>query len=567
MFPGSEKAAVEVVGHVIILGITVTGISMITLVGVPVIYQLEERANVQNMEQTYTMLDSRVSRVALGEAPRQIIDVNPGGGSVSIQPNSSSAQSYVLIEFKMDTGAIIPVTIPMGKIVYRNGDREVAYEGGGVWSKYPAGSVMLSPPEFNYNGVTLTFPIVNITGNYSSGGKGTSTLNVEKRGEAQIICPNATFPNPLSKNVTQVTITLKSEYYDGWADYFRSITLATVKEVPDEKKVVLSLQTQPVVTNFFYGALASKKIEMKNNAISDSYNSSKGPYSSSKSENGSIRATAEIKMDDHAIVKGNAMTHGDITGKGTITKDAYANSFDYVDVLGMEYGPVEGLSLGSTTSLVQSKLNEYQATNNNLASTCLRDAGNRTLDGKYSNNSDWKKNSDNNPECVIYTGNYYLEKFDLGDKSVLILDTTSGAVNMAIESHDLKVSNNANINVRGSYHVRIYLNEKLDLNNNALINPTNNDKSYLFQVITSSSQDITIHNNVDYRGFIWAPYSKIELENDMEVFGAIVGKEFKLKNNQAIHYDEALQNYTEMTSDTTMMYLYITRYDVMASVN
>src|SRR5574341_905197 len=93
----SEKAEVEIVGHIIILGLTITGIAMITLVGVPTIYRLQEMTNIQNVELTYTMLDSRASKVALGETSRQVININLGGGSASVKPNSSSEPSFILI--------------------------------------------------------------------------------------------------------------------------------------------------------------------------------------------------------------------------------------------------------------------------------------------------------------------------------------------------------------------------------------------------------------------------------------------------------------------------------------
>jgi len=48
------------------------------------------------------------------------------------------------------------------------------------WSKYAEGSVMLSPPEFNFNGVTITLPVANISGKSSISGKGTASLRLEK---------------------------------------------------------------------------------------------------------------------------------------------------------------------------------------------------------------------------------------------------------------------------------------------------------------------------------------------------------------------------------------------------
>lgn len=561
-FTDSEKADAELVGHIIILAITIIGISMIALVGVPAIYTFQDMATVRNAEQTYTMLDSLASKVALGEATVQSIDIDLKGGSVSLIPNSSSQPSYILFELKNGSNTT-SMSVPMGKILYRLGERDVAYEGGGVWTKYPSGSVMLSPPEFNFNGVTLTFPIVNVSGNFSAGGKGTASLKIEKKNStnnAKIIYPTAAYQNPLDQNITKVSITIKSEYYDAWADFFRSKSLLLVNTYPSEKKVVMTLNAPPLFTNFSYGALASKEIELDNNAETDGYNSSKGKYTTSKTGNGSIRATENIQIGHGAIVNGSAMTAGVITGYGTITKNANAASFGGVTVLGTRYPPVSGLSMGSTINLVQNKISDYKISNDNnnttSAGSCLVGAGKTLLDG-----TGWGVN------CTISrgsNGSYYLTKFDLSNNKILIFDTTSGSINIALDSSDFKLGNGVNITVNGNNPVKLYMNRNILLSNNVLINPTTNDNSKLFQIVSSSSQDINIENNAEYRGFIWAPEAKVVIRNNGQVYGAIVGKNFVLNNNQKMHYDEALQNMnTELSTGEIITYLYITQNEMV----
>ncbi|MDP2844914.1 MAG: hypothetical protein Q8N79_02420 [Candidatus Methanoperedens sp.] len=108
----SEKAEAEVIGHVIILGITILGVSMIALYGIPAIYSLQDMANVKSVEQAFTVLDSRASRAILGESPLQITNINLGGGTLTVEPNGASP-SYMVIKSKNDT---FNFTIPMGKI-------------------------------------------------------------------------------------------------------------------------------------------------------------------------------------------------------------------------------------------------------------------------------------------------------------------------------------------------------------------------------------------------------------------------------------------------------------------
>jgi hypothetical protein len=578
-----NRAEAEVIGHVIILSITILGISMITLYGVPAIYSLQDIANVKNTEQAFTVLDSRASRASLGEALRQVTNVNLGGGSMSVVPNSSSEPSYILVELKNETSMIYSIPIPMGKIVYKLENREVAYEGGGVWSKYPSGSVMISPPEFHYNGITLTLPVVNISGNSSTGGKGTVSLNVEKKGDAKIIYPNAAYRNPIPENATYVNLTIKSRYYDAWESYFKSIPLTRVSSNAGEEKVTVTLETPPVVTNFTYGALASDEIELKNQAKVDSYNSSWGNYNANyiagRTGNGSIRANNWIKLANPQVtVNGSALSGGNIEEKGTITKDAYANNCvphncGGVDVLGTTYPAVSRIALASTTSLVQDKINTFKNSNDNLdvsSGGCLWDtaSGNKTLD-----DSKWSSNT-----CTIskgINGSYYLTKIELDTNNKnLIFDTNSGAINIVVDSDNIEIHNaNITVNSEGINNpVKLYLSlstgkeiEIKDTEINRYTNP--NDTSSRFQVIVSGGEKIKF-KNTKFCGFVYAPDAKIKVETTTEIFGALVGKKFEVEESQYIHFDEALQNLDAgLGSGTTIMYLHVTRNDIGVSIS
>lgn len=244
----SEKADADVIGHVIILGITILGVSMVALYGIPAIYSMQDVAIVKNAEQTFTVMDSRTSRVLLGASPIQILDMNLGGGTLTVEPNSTGKESYVTIRREKESSNI---TIPMGKITYSLGDRIVAYEGGAVFSKYPSGgTVMLSPPEFHYNGVTLTLPEITITGNDSIGGKGTASINIRKNATL-ILYPNSSFTNrtnPLngSDGLGEVYVNITSEFYSAWAEYARSLSFTGVNTNSTTNRAIIKLKVVPV---------------------------------------------------------------------------------------------------------------------------------------------------------------------------------------------------------------------------------------------------------------------------------------------------------------------------------
>ncbi|NJD51425.1 MAG: hypothetical protein FIB07_00990 [Candidatus Methanoperedens sp.] len=255
----SERAEAEVIGHIIILAITILGIGMITLFGVPAIYNLEDMANSKNVEQAFTVLDSRASRVTLGDSPLQVTNIEPGGGTVTVEPNSSRNPSYIVIN-----SSDFNFTIPMGRIKYTLEDRIVSYEGGGVWAQYPdGGTVMLSPPEFHYNGWTLTLPVINVSGNASFAGEGTTVVSIKK------ITPIIKYPNASSGMVNpvngskngKVNVNIKSDYYKSWADYARTLSYTNVSVDDRNKTAIIVLEVLSPMGTF---SLPAGEITMRN---------------------------------------------------------------------------------------------------------------------------------------------------------------------------------------------------------------------------------------------------------------------------------------------------------------
>jgi len=573
----NDKADVEGFGTLILISITIIGIGLITLAGLPSVLKMQDMANVRNAEQAFTVLDSHTSRVSLGESRVQKTDINLGGGTLSVVPNSSE-RSYVLIELKNGTSSVKPpIALDMGKIVYRLGDRELGYEGGGVWSKFLAGSVMVSPPEVHYNGMTLTLPVVNFSGKSNYGGKGKVSMSAQRIRDIKIIYPTGDLTNPMSKNVSHVVITIYSSYYDAWADFFKGITFAKVSTNASEKKVTINLETPPVFTNFSYGALASDYIDLNNGAEIRSYNSSKGNKSVSLSENGSIRANSWVNLDNPQVtVWGSVLSGGSINGKGTITQHAYGSPISSnINVLpANKHLAVDKISIGDSISKVQGKIAEYAdaANNKNTDSSsggCLSGSGNTSL-----NTNNWVGFT----TCRIYSGDYYLTEFNMDRNTYenLIFDTSSGTINIAVNipGGDI-IWKKANISITGPNPVKIWLNGGIDAGgggSNVWINRygnLNNDTSSTLQIVSSSYREIKFQQGgTEFCGFVYAPWSKIFVQQGSKIFGALVGKQFSVTNSQEIYFDEALQNLqTDLGEGVTIMYLHVTQNDIGMSID
>ncbi|WP_406660493.1 hypothetical protein V7O66_11675 [Methanolobus sp. ZRKC3] len=288
----NNSALSSVMGIMVLLLITMLSIALMILYTMPVINDMENMANAQRIEQAFTVFDSRTSKAALGESPLQTTSLSIMEGGVTVKgTNDSYNESQMVFIFLSEDSSwydnfyqqmnswnswksyenesdFESFTTQMGLIKYESEDRTIAYEGGGVWSRYPSGgTVMISPPEFHFNGETLTIPVMKVSGNTSISGSTDIDINVRSANTPTLLFPNTSvnsnFTNPL--DVDRIVVFIKSEYYDGWAKYAE--TLAEVKATVDDanQTAIIDLEAIPEMgTIGLPAAFNLKKVNQSN---------------------------------------------------------------------------------------------------------------------------------------------------------------------------------------------------------------------------------------------------------------------------------------------------------------
>lgn len=328
-----ETAESSVVGMVILLMLTTLSVGAILLYGIPTINDMQDMAKAQRAEQAFTVFDSRTSKVALGESPIQTTSLSLMGGTLEVNGDNSSYDDSRVTVVLVDIGApwydsfsqqryrwgawegfetqtnFTMLNASMGSIIYKKDDRIVGYEGGGVWSKYPTGkAVMISPPEFHYNGETLTLPIMCINGNTSISGATDVGITVSSSNMPTVLYPDPVRDNNMINPIKsdKVLIYIQSDFYNAWADYANSLayTSATVDDA--NSTAVVELEVMPpmgksVLThNFKVGALnASKSSPMHNFSFDLGARASQGLNPS----NYKISATSGTKSLTYSLQK------------------------------------------------------------------------------------------------------------------------------------------------------------------------------------------------------------------------------------------------------------------------
>jgi hypothetical protein len=220
----SDDAVSEVMGYSLILGIVIVSVGLMTVSSFPILSDLKDSVFMETSLESLSIVDGRISMVAYGTTPSQPSRFDLNGGKMVV---SNETDSRVIVAVNNSSGVWIEIfNESLGKLEYIVGDQKIGYENGGLFRKYPEGNtVMISPPEFHFNGGTMTFPIIRINGNDSISGKGVLTINSISKKNPRIIYPNVSTNsiNPMDK---QVEIRIKSEYYKSWAQYIEERTEA-----------------------------------------------------------------------------------------------------------------------------------------------------------------------------------------------------------------------------------------------------------------------------------------------------------------------------------------------------
>lgn len=244
----SDKNAVsELVGYLILVSVAVTAIGIIYAMSMPQLTDSQNQAAFQSVEQAFTVLDTHMSKSQYSNDLSQMTEMKLNGGKLAV----NDAEGTITINFKNYNHNPV-YTGKLGTIIYTLNGREVGYEGGGIWEGYSdGGSAMISAPDFNYNGETLTLPLMQIvdSGANSMSGTGTAYITSKSQPKPESIYPNDKYVAETTRQINpvradEVTVIIKSRYYQAWANYINSNTDGTATVNPATKEVTITFYTR-----------------------------------------------------------------------------------------------------------------------------------------------------------------------------------------------------------------------------------------------------------------------------------------------------------------------------------
>jgi Mg-chelatase subunit ChlD len=216
-FRGDVRAASEIIGYALLVGIVFLSALLIVVYGSSLITDAQNSVNEQSAELVIQELDSKLSTLSsLSDVQRIRFDLG------DTAPRDLRVEQGGFVNITVDERvATCQARLDMSSLRYEaEENRIVGYEAGGVWRGVPdGGTVMLTSPDVTFQNGSVNANIVNVTGRIT-----------ESTNEAVL---NASFSDDLTKRkmnrlttgdcVRPDNVTIKingSTFYRAWGAYF-----------------------------------------------------------------------------------------------------------------------------------------------------------------------------------------------------------------------------------------------------------------------------------------------------------------------------------------------------------
>ncbi|WP_370572598.1 hypothetical protein [Methanomethylovorans sp.] len=203
----NDAAVSETVGFILMFSIVILSMSMIYILGYPILQEHIESSVFENAQQSFIVLQSDMKRVAFEQVPVKTMKIKLHSSTLSIDNRSS-----IFISYSDSTSH--SYNYSTGEIEFTKNDNVLTYENGGLWMKqHPSGAMMVSKPPIYTgrikNDNMTTIGVVSVNGRRSTGGNGIASINMEH---------NSSYLIKPSEKV-DVTVTINSAYASQWGRY------------------------------------------------------------------------------------------------------------------------------------------------------------------------------------------------------------------------------------------------------------------------------------------------------------------------------------------------------------
>lgn len=572
-----DRGQTAVIAVVLLVGLVAVASIGILLIGAQANDEGRQQAETERIEQAFLELDSEVDSVARSESDERTVDLDLPPGSDAAVREEVAGRLWINRTNFTTRKTVTLVDRSIGAIRYTRDDGTTfAFQAGGVWMEEGRTTRMLSPPAFSYdltrggNNPTLTVPIVTTSGDTRLEG---GEVRVRKKATIAPLNDESIVENDL------VSMRVQSRWYVGWADFFRQLTrqgAVTVDHANNTATVEMVVPAvSPSVNSGLVAGAANGELKLKQDTVVDSYNSSKNSYAATADrDEGKVAVINDVQMQQNSEIRGDLEVGGDVRFETGSTSEVTGNlshvpstSFTKDDP---KDGPphVAGWVAPNASVRPRTQVDGFidlhvgalaDPGNNDNASTAVVSGG--TL-GSCS-------------PCELENGSYYFDELTVGDGETLVLNTSDGMIELAVNG-TMSLEGTGSIEVQGDNRVNVYVNaegagatSEFEMSDDAKIT-VEGDRAPLFWLYMDSNSDVVIQQGATFTGVIYGPSkggggARINLDQNVEVYGAVLGNVKQMGQNVSVHYDRALRNSVPVTTNIAvpkLTFLHVAVYEV-----
>jgi len=210
----------NLMGVILLIGLTLVGAIAVVVAGTVALHSVADQTQDDTVEDSMREMSVRLSSVA--DSPVDEATSFQMEGSVNV------SSATVTVTAQNSSGSPVTWERPLGTIVYDQSDgSRLAYQGGGLWDAGDGGTMVVNEPGLDFDGQTIDFSLVNVTqaDAVAQNGEVVASKNVQhSRNSGREMHNQLSDAWTDSDGTVQVdmTITIESQYADGWERYARN---------------------------------------------------------------------------------------------------------------------------------------------------------------------------------------------------------------------------------------------------------------------------------------------------------------------------------------------------------
>ena len=213
----ADRGVSELVGVVLLFGIVIAGSAMIFVSGTAVTEDIRAEGRVDAASSAVAEMDSSVQSLAQRRGNDQEA-VSMG----AVDPNKAEIRDTGELEIQINGESACTATMNLSALEYDDdGGTTIAYEGGAIWKRTDAGIVTQKAPELGFQNGALQLQVVRIDGSVEDDEMSIDYDRAESISKTEDVC-NALFATSNCRRPQELSITITSDYYQGWTDHLES---------------------------------------------------------------------------------------------------------------------------------------------------------------------------------------------------------------------------------------------------------------------------------------------------------------------------------------------------------